>query len=94
MCNTDMFTMGLKIIVTEMFKGGTDLQIKTTVNNLRELIKNAETEKSFDVEKFKAVVQAELKNYEELKEEYNRRAKFIKQLKKNPELQELLQVKF
>lgn len=94
MCNTDMFTMGLKIIVTEMFKGGTDLQIKTTINNLRELIKNAETEKSFDVEKFKEVVQAELKNYEELKEEYNRRTRFIQSLKNNPELQELLQVKF
>ena len=94
MCNQDMFTMGLKIIVTEMFKGGTDLQIKTTINNLRELIKNAETEKSFDVEKFKAVVQAELKNYEEIKMDYNRRTKFMKHLMKNSELQEFLQVKF
>lgn len=93
MCNTDMFTMGLKIIVTEMFKGGTDLQIKTTINNLRELIKNAETEKSFNKEKFKYIVNRELDNYKKLKEEYNQRTKFIEYLKNDIDLQQLLEVK-
>lgn len=94
MCNQDMFTMGLKIIVTEMFKGGTDLYTKTQIQSLKILLDTAKQENKFDVEKFKEVVQAELKNYEEIKADYNHRTKFMKHLMKNPELQELLQVKF
>lgn len=94
MCNQDMFTMGLKIIVTEMFKGGTDLYTKTQIQSLKTLLDTAKQENKFDVEKFKEVVKAELKNYEEIKEDYNRRTKFMKHLMKNSELQELLQVKF
>ena len=89
-----MVTMGLKIIVTEMFKGGTDLYTKTQIQSLKSLLDTAKQENKFDVEKFKEVVRAELENYEKIKEDYNRRTKFMKHLMKNPELQELLQVKF
>ena len=89
-----MFTMGLKIIVTEMFKGGTDLYTKTQIQSLKNNLDTAKQENKFDVEKFKEVVKAELENYEKIKEDYNRRTKFMKHLMKNSELQELLQVKF
>ena len=77
-----------------MFKGGTDLYTKTQIQSLKTLLDTAKQENKFDVEKFKEVVKAELKNYEEIKEDYNRRTKFMKHLMKNSELQELLQVKF
>ena len=77
-----------------MFKGGTDLYTKTQIQSLKNLLDTAKQENKFDVEKFKEVVKAELKNYEEIKEDYNHRTKFMKHLMKNSELQELLQVKF
>lgn len=92
MCNQDMFTMGLKIIVTEMFKGGTDLYTKTQIQSLKPLLNTAKQENEFDIEKFKEVVKAELENYKKIKEDYNRCTKFMRHLMKNSELQELLEV--